>query len=40
MWEMKNAYNVSVRKLEGKRLLGRHRHRWEKGIKMYLKIML
>jgi hypothetical protein len=37
MGEMKNAYSISVRKLEGKRPLGRHTHRWENNIKMVLK---
>jgi len=30
------AYRVLVRRPEGKRLLGRHRHRWEDNIKMDL----
>jgi hypothetical protein len=29
MGEMRNAYKILVRKLEGKRPLGRPRHRWE-----------
>jgi hypothetical protein len=29
-----NAYMISVGTPEGKRPLGRHRHRWEDGIKM------
>jgi hypothetical protein len=35
MREMKNAYNILVRKPEGKSPLGRPRHRWE-DIKMDL----
>jgi hypothetical protein len=35
MGQMKNAYEVSVVKPEGKRQLGRTRRRWE-DIKMYL----
>jgi len=34
MGEMRNAYNIFVEKSEGKRLLGRHRHRWEDNIRM------
>jgi hypothetical protein len=33
---MRNAYKILVRKLEGKRPLGRPRHRWE-DIRMNLK---
>jgi hypothetical protein len=33
----KNAYNVLVGKPEGKRLLGRPRHRCEYNIKMHRK---
>jgi hypothetical protein len=29
MGEMRNAYNILVGKLEGKRPVGRPRHRWE-----------
>jgi hypothetical protein len=29
MGEMRNAHNIVVRKPEGKRPVGRHRHRWE-----------
>jgi hypothetical protein len=29
MGEMRNAYNILVRKPKGKRPLGRHKHRWE-----------
>jgi hypothetical protein len=32
--EMRNAYNVLVGKLEGKRPLGRPRRRWEVIIRM------
>jgi hypothetical protein len=31
-----NAYGILVEKPEGERRLGRHRHRWEDNIKMYL----
>jgi hypothetical protein len=34
MGEMRNAYNIVVGKPEGKRSLGRPRHRWEDNIKM------
>jgi hypothetical protein len=40
MWhvgEKRNAHVVLVRKPEGKRPLGRPRHRWKNNIKMYLK---
>lgn len=30
------AYKVLVGKLEGRRLLGRHRHSWEDNVKMDL----
>jgi hypothetical protein len=33
---MRNAYKILVRKLEGKRPLGRPRRRWENNIKMDL----
>jgi hypothetical protein len=33
---MKGAYRVMVGQPEGKRLLGRHRRRWEYNIKMEL----
>jgi hypothetical protein len=29
MGEMRNAYNILIVKPEGKRLLGRFRHRWD-----------
>jgi len=34
--ERRGVYRVLVRKPEGKRPLGRHRHRWEDNIKMDL----
>jgi hypothetical protein len=37
MGEKQNAYRILVRKSEGKRLLGRRRHRWEDNIKMDLR---
>jgi hypothetical protein len=36
MGEMRNAYRIVVEKLEGKRSLGRSRHRLEK-MRMYLR---
>jgi hypothetical protein len=36
MGEERNAYKVLVGKPEGKRPLGRPRHRWEDGIRMDL----
>jgi hypothetical protein len=33
MGEMRNTYKILVRKPEGKRPLGRCRHRWEDNIK-------
>jgi hypothetical protein len=36
MGEGRNVYRVLVGKPEGKRPLGRPRHRWEDGIKMDL----
>jgi hypothetical protein len=35
--EKKNAYRALVGKTEGKRLLRRHRCRWEDNIKMYFR---
>jgi hypothetical protein len=35
--EKKNAYRILVGKPEGKRPLGRLRHRWVDNIKMYLR---
>ena len=37
MGKSRNAYRVSVGKLEGKRPLGRPRRRWEDNIKMDLR---
>jgi hypothetical protein len=34
MGEVRGAYNILVRRPEGRRLLGRHKHRWEDNIKM------
>jgi hypothetical protein len=36
MVEVRGAYNILVGKLEGRRLLGRPRRRWEDNIKMDL----
>jgi hypothetical protein len=36
MGERRGAYRVLVGKPEGKRPLGRPRHRWEDNIKIYL----
>jgi hypothetical protein len=36
MWERRNAYNVMVGRPEGRRPLGKSRHRWEDNIKMEL----
>ena len=36
MEERRDIYRVLVRKIEGKRPLGRPRHRWEDNIKMDL----
>jgi hypothetical protein len=33
-WEVRIVYRILVRKSEGKRLLGRHKHRWEVNIKV------
>jgi hypothetical protein len=35
--KMKNAYNISIGKPDGKSSLGRCRHRWEDNIRMYLR---
>jgi hypothetical protein len=35
--EIRNAYNILVRKLEGKRTLRIPRHRWEDNIRMDLR---
>jgi hypothetical protein len=37
MGEKKNSYRIFVRKPEGKRPLGRPRHRWVNNIKMDLR---
>jgi hypothetical protein len=37
MGEERNVYKVLMRKLEGKRPLGRPRRRWEDGIRMDLR---
>jgi hypothetical protein len=37
MKEMRSAYIILVGKSEGKRLLGRPRHRWETNIRMDLR---
>jgi hypothetical protein len=34
--ERRDVFSVLVRKPEGKRPLGRPRHRWENNIKMYI----
>jgi len=36
MGERRGVYRVLVGKPEGKKPLGRQRHRWEDNIKMYL----
>jgi len=36
MWERRGIYRVLVGEIEGKRPLGRPRHRWENNIKMDL----
>jgi hypothetical protein len=36
MGEVRNAYSILVEKPEGRRPLGRPRHRWEDNIKMDL----
>jgi hypothetical protein len=33
---MRNAYKISAKKSEGRRPLGRHRHKWEDNIKICL----
>jgi hypothetical protein len=37
MGEMRNAYQISVRKLEGKKPLRRPRHIWEDNVRMDLR---
>jgi len=39
MGKMRGVYRVLVGKPEGKRPLGRRRHRWEDNIKMDLKVV-
>jgi hypothetical protein len=39
MWEMRNAYNILVGKLEGRRQLERSTRGWKNNIRMYLKEM-
>jgi hypothetical protein len=34
MGEMRNVYSISVVKLQAKKTLGRHRHRWDDNIRM------
>jgi hypothetical protein len=36
MGQMRNAYTFLIRNIEGKRPLGRTRHRWEDNIRMGL----
>jgi hypothetical protein len=36
MEERRDTHRVLVGKAEGKRPLGRHTHRWENNIKMYI----
>jgi hypothetical protein len=38
MDKMRNMYKILIEKLEGNRVLGRSRHRWEYSIIMYLEI--
>jgi hypothetical protein len=37
MGEVRGAYNILIRKLEGRRPLGRPRRRWEDNIEMDLR---
>jgi hypothetical protein len=37
MEQMRNAYNILIRKPKGKGLLGRPRRRWEDNIRMDLR---
>jgi hypothetical protein len=37
MGDRKGVYRVSMGRTDGERLLGRHRPRWEDGIKMDFK---
>jgi hypothetical protein len=36
MGQMRNVYKIVVRKPEGKRQFGKHKHRWEANIRMHL----
>jgi hypothetical protein len=38
MGKVRGAYNILVGKPEGKRPIGRPRHRWEDNIKMDLRV--
>jgi hypothetical protein len=38
MSKMRNACRILVGKPEGRRSLGRHRHKWEYNIKMDLRV--
>jgi hypothetical protein len=40
MAEMRNAYKILVRLPEGKRTLGRHRHRWDNNKSKLLLLLL
>jgi hypothetical protein len=40
MGEVRGAYNILVGRPEGRRPLGRPRHRWEENIKMDLREIL
>jgi len=40
MGKVRNAYKILVRKPEGKRLLGRHRRKWEDNIRMNVREIL
>jgi hypothetical protein len=37
MGEIRKAYKILLVETEGKRTLGRLRHRWEDNIRMYLR---
>jgi len=37
MGKTRNAYKIMVGKSEGRRVLGRHRCRWEDDIRMYVR---
>jgi hypothetical protein len=36
MEQMKDAYKILIMRPEGKRLLGRHRSRWEENIRIII----